>query len=103
RAGGLLLALCLLAFWRPALAESVLVVPGTGDAIAILRALASDFNALHRGDMRVDVPDSVGSSGGIRAVMRGEAELARTARPLKPQEKGAGLRAEPWATYPVVF
>ncbi len=80
-----------------------ITIPGTGDAIQILQALADRYNALHPQAATVVIPPSIGSSGGIRAVLKGKAVLARTARPLKQKEREAGLVALPWAKYPVVF
>lgn len=78
-------------------------IPGTGDAIRVLEALADAYNQSHPNAPTVMVPASVGSSGGIHAVIKSEAMLARTARPLKPKEEAQGLMSIPWATYPVVF
>ena len=80
-----------------------LAIPGTGDAIQILQALATRYNALHPQAPPIHIPPSIGSSGGIRLVIKDKAILARTARPLKPREQAAGLVALPWASYPVGF
>ncbi len=78
-----------------------LTIPGTGDSQQLLRALALEFNRLEGND-KVVIPDSIGSSGGIREVQEGRAVLARTARPLKEQER-QGLAEIEFASAPVVF
>lgn len=82
-------------------AQETLVVAGTGDSQALLRKLSGVFEKMHPGT-RIEVPDSVGSGGGIKAVSRGEAGLGRTARPLKDKEK-AGLTDVLFGKSPVVF
>ena len=79
-----------------------LVIEGTGDSQVILRELAALFEVRHP-DVRVSVPDSVGSGGGVKALITGKADLARTARPLKPKEKTIPLTQIPFAWSPVVF
>ncbi len=78
-----------------------LVIAGTGDSQAILRILGRSFMKLHP-ETKVVVPESVGSGGGIKLLKKGQADLARTARPLKDKEK-PGLVAHLFAYSPVVF
>lgn len=79
-----------------------LVIPGTGDSQSVLRAMIPLFQAHYPGATLV-IPDSVGSSGGIKAVVDGDAVLARVARPLKDSERLAGLEYRLFARSPVVF
>lgn len=88
--------------WAGSAFPSPLEVPGTGACEAVLGKLAAAFNARHPG-YAVAVPPSTGSGGGIRAVMEGEAALARVARPLEAGEAGAGLRYRAFARDAVVF
>lgn len=90
------LALVAVAFFAPAVWAQALTVPGTGACEVLLRKLAARFMAL-RPDIALEVPSSIGSTGGIRAVLDGEAVLARVARPLRPSESEAGLRHQPFA------
>ncbi len=83
-------------------AEQRLVVPGTGDSQALLRVLAKAFEAEHP-DVRVEIPKSVGSIGGIKRVVRGESPLGRVARGLSVQEQDQGLTIRTFAYSPVVF
>lgn len=86
----------------PAAALETLVVPGTGDSQALLAVLAQAFEAEHPG-IRIEVPPSVGTIGGIRRVLAGETSLARTARPLSAQELQQGLQHQLFAYSPIVF
>lgn len=82
--------------------QTVLIISGTGDSEALLRAVAARFIE-DNPDVLVEVPDSIGTSGGIKAVLAGKAALARTARPLREEEKALGLQELVFATAPVVF
>ena len=73
----------------PALAQT-LSIPGTGACEPILAELASVYNKGNTGNP-VTVPPSTGSGGGITAVLKDEASLARVARSLKPEEEKQGL------------
>ncbi|WP_428562416.1 MAG: substrate-binding domain-containing protein [Solidesulfovibrio sp. DCME] len=96
--------LCLFggAFRAGAAETAPLVIAGTGDSEELLRTFALRFMR-DNPDTQVEVPDSVGSTGGIRAVAAGKAELARTARPLRDEEKAQGLAEIVFAKAPVVF
>ncbi|MBN2706508.1 MAG: substrate-binding domain-containing protein, partial [Deltaproteobacteria bacterium] len=69
---------------------------------ALLRALAQEFRRSWP-SVEIEVPDSVGSNGGIRALMSGQCELARVARPLTDNELFNDLRCQVFALTPVVF
>lgn len=82
-------------------AQETLVIAGTGDSQILLRKLGAVFEKFHP-EAKIDIPDSVGSGGGVKAVQSGEASLGRTARPLKDKEK-PGLTEILFARSPVVF
>ncbi len=84
------------------LAEERIVIDGTGDCQALLRILAAAFEKANPGT-KIEVPDSVGSSGGIRAAAEGRCDFGRTVRPLKEKEKVYNLIYKPFAISPVVF
>lgn len=63
-----LLVCGLLAWQIIGLAAETLVIPGTGSCEAILQKLAGAFNAAHPGK-EVIIPPSVGSKGGLRALL----------------------------------
>ena len=54
--------------------EAVLTIPGTGDSQDVLRLLAERFQR-DNPDVTVEIPDSVGSTGGIRLVQIGRAHV----------------------------
>lgn len=83
-------------------ASESLTIEGTGDSQALLRQLAIEF-ATVASDVRIVVPDSIGTGGGIRAVADKKAALGRTARPLKADEKAKGLVEYHFAQSPVVI
>jgi phosphate transport system substrate-binding protein len=79
-----------------------LEIPGTGACQVILEELALVFNSLNR-ETAVIIPPSVGSTGGIRLVGSGKAQLGRVARPLNDKEKIYRLEHVVFAKDPVVF
>lgn len=86
---------------KPALAQETLMVAGTGENQEVVRELAKQFQATHPGVL-VEVPDSIGSGGGIKALKKGKTDIARTGRPLKDEEKG-GLVEVMFGKTPVIF
>lgn len=95
-----LIAVLLLAA-STARAETLNIV-GTGDGMRMLRDIARAYEARHPAD-RVIVPESIGSSGGIRAVGDDKNVLGRVARAIKDKEKPYGLSHVPYARIPVAF
>lgn len=79
-----------------------LVFAGSGTNLAITRLLAEAFVRKRR-DVAIEVPASIGSTGGIRAAADGGVALGLISRPLKEDEKGLGLRVMPFARSPIVF
>lgn len=77
-------------------------VPGSGNPESILRKLANAFNN-HQSIHKVNIPTSVGTSGGIRAIEQDTATLARVGRPLKPEERETGIVFVPLGRDPVVI
>jgi phosphate transport system substrate-binding protein len=96
---GLLLLLSLSVPW--ARAETI-TIPGTGACEVVLGELAAAFNSAGPG-REVIVAPSTGSGGGISAVLKGEADLARVARPLKQAEIDQGLTYLVFAKDAVIF
>lgn len=79
-----------------------LTVAGTGDSQALLRSIAKAYSTAHPSE-KIVIPDSIGSRGGIRALTMGKVPMARTARPLKPNEAKPGLNQHLFARSPVVI
>jgi phosphate transport system substrate-binding protein len=96
------LALCSTLAAAPCSAAETLALVGTGDGIEIVKALGAAFTA-DNPEIKINVPPSIHSSGGIRAVVVGNAVVGRIARPLKPDELELGLRAIPIFLQPTVF
>ncbi len=78
-----------------------LVIAGSGSNLPVTRALAIAYEA-DGGDAPV-VHTSIGSGGGIRALRDGAIDIALISRPLKAEERAAGLVAVPYARAPVMF
>ena len=79
-----------------------IVVSGSGDNQDLLFAAAKAMMGKNSG-IQIEVPDSIGSAGGIKVLIAGKADLARVARPLKDSEKALGLTQQVFARTPVVF
>jgi len=81
---------------------SEIIIAGTGDSQSLLQALARAYEQQHP-DIRVLIPPSIGSTGGIRAVVADKHILGRVARRLTPQEEAQGLTFKVFGYSPVVF
>ncbi len=81
---------------------AALEVVGTGDGLEILRAMANHYSKENPA-VRVEVPPSIGSGGGIAAVGSGRAALGRVARELSDVERDAGIIYTPIARLPSAF
>jgi len=98
RAAALWCVLCAAAL--PARGD-VIDVPGSGSPEFILRQLAEGFNKLDP-DHQVQIPRSARTVGGIRAIRRDEAVLARVSR-QPTAEEAKGLTYLPFVRDAVVF
>ena len=77
-------------------------IPGTGDGMAVLQAVASMYNSENPGT-KILIPPSVGSGGGTEAVGRGLNALGRVARPLNDKEKALGILYTPVMKIPAAI
>ncbi len=77
-------------------------IGGTGTLQGLTRMLADAFRQ-HQPDMALDQPRSLGSSGGIGAMLGGALDLAASSRDLTPAERRAGANAILIGTTPFVF
>ena len=84
-----------------AVAET-LEIPGTGASQLLVRELAKNFEVSNP-DIEILVPHTIGSRGGIRALLSGKSDVARISRPLNEGEKAAGIKAIFFAISPIVF
>jgi phosphate transport system substrate-binding protein len=83
-------------------AAEELVIVGTGSGVPVLGAIGKAFSE-RQSDVRIIVPESIGSGGGIKAVGNDEFILGRVARDIKDNEKRYGLVQTPIARLPIVF
>ncbi|MCP4401379.1 MAG: phosphate ABC transporter substrate-binding protein [bacterium] len=79
-----------------------LTIVGTGNGMEILKAIGEAFNQLNP-ETTIQVPPSIDSGGGIKAVGRDEYLLGRVAREIKDKEKPYGLTYVPFVKIPTVF
>jgi len=79
-----------------------ITIDGSGDPQELLSTLALNLEKELNGG-RILIPNSIGSTGGIKKVMDKTIPLARIARPLKDEERAAGITAIPFAQSPIVF
>src|SRR5688500_15338332 len=96
------LALCSTLAAVPCSAAEKLAVVGTGDGIEVLKAVGAAFTSGNP-EITIDIPPSIHSAGGIKAVAQGDAIVGRIARPLKQDELQLGLRVVPVFRQPTVF
>ncbi|MEM6995537.1 MAG: substrate-binding domain-containing protein [Myxococcota bacterium] len=80
--------------------DAPLGLAGSGSNLPITRALVAAF-ADGGGRLPVVHP-SIGSGGGIRALLDGVVDVALVSRPLKERERALGLVAVPYARVPVI-
>ena len=100
RSIGFLPVVFLLIFSGPVRGE-VLATGGTGWSIGILQLLGQAYTDARGVD--VAVSPSLGSGGGIKAVLAGAFDISFSARPLTPEEAAEGATAEPLCRTPFVF
>ena len=79
-----------------------LMVGGSGSNLPIIRVLARAFMERHPG-IRVEIPESLGSTGGIKSVNEGLIDIGLTAREFLPEERGLGLKYIPYARVLLTF
>ena len=77
-------------------------IGGTGAGLGTMRLLADAF-ARQVPEVNVSVPPSLGSSGGIRAVVGGALDIAVSSRPLKEDERKLGATEIEYGRTPFVF
>lgn len=85
----------------PAQAEQIRI-GGTGGALATMQLLADAYASKHPAATFTVLP-SMGSSGGIKAVLSGDIQVAVSARALKDNEIAQGARQVEFGRTPFVF
>jgi phosphate transport system substrate-binding protein len=99
-ARGAAVAACCLA--AGAVAAQDFRIGGTGGALATMQQLADAYVQQHPG-VRITVLPSLGSGGGIKAVLAGAIAIAVSARPLTDAEIAAGAHALEYGRTPFIF
>ena len=90
-----------LSAWAESPLEGRLIIPGEGNQ-EMFKVVAERFEGMHPG-VEVDIPESVGSEGGIRDVAEGEVLMARVTRPPHDRELRSDMSYMACAMSPVVF
>lgn len=93
---------CLFALLSAPVTAQTLTIGGTGSALEVMRQLGTRFTKDHAG-VTVRVLPSLGSGGGIKALIGGEIDLAVSARDLKSKEQGQPIRATYYGRTPIAF
>lgn len=86
----------------PAYGAEGLRIGGTGNAMPLMRLLADAYR-IQQPNERIEVLPSLGSSGGIKAVLAGAIDLAVSGRTLKSEETAKGAQMLEFARTPFVF
>ena len=82
--------------------QGTLRIGGTGAAVATITQVAAAFQKKHP-DVRLVFPPSLGSSGGIKAVIAGALDVGLNSRPLTEAEGGHGLVLAEYARTPLLL
>jgi phosphate transport system substrate-binding protein len=77
-------------------------IGGSGAGLATVRLLAQAYEQGHPG-VHIEILPSLGSSGGIKAVLQGAIDIAVSSRPLKQDETARGANNVEYARTPLVF
>ncbi len=79
-----------------------LTIGGTGSALSVMRQLADRYAERNPG-IRVTVLPSLGSGGGIKALIAGAVDIAVSARPLKDKERAHPIVDQYYGRTPIAF
>ena len=82
--------------------QGTLKIGGTGAAVATITQVAAAFQKKHP-DVRFVFPPSLGSSGGIKAVIAGALDVGLNSRPLTAAERSHGLVLAEYARTPLLL
>jgi phosphate transport system substrate-binding protein len=82
--------------------QGTLRIGGTGAAVATITQVAAAFQKKHP-ESRFVFPPSLGSSGGIKAVIAGALDVGLNSRPLTEAERSHGLLSTEYARTPLLL
>lgn len=91
-----------LAFAGNVFAAGEVRIGGTGSALGAMRMVGDAFNKQHP-EIKVVVLSSLGTSGAIKAVPKGQLDMGLSARPLSEEEGKLGALSVEYARTPLVF
>ena len=77
-------------------------IGGTGFGLGVMKILGAVFEKSHP-EVKIEVIPSLGSSGGIRALLHGALNIAVSGRPLVGKESGKGADAKELVKSPFFF
>lgn len=77
-------------------------IGGTGASLGTMQVLAQAYAKTHA-DAKITVLQSMGSSGGIKAMLAGATQIGVSSRPLSEAESKAGAAAFEYGRTPFVF
>lgn len=77
-------------------------IGGTGSGYALIKKISAAFTR-DRDGIAIVVLKSLGSGGGIRALLAGALDIAVSSYPPKPEGRGSGATARAFAKTPLVF
>ena len=77
-------------------------IGGTGMALAAMRSIGETLTTAEP-SLHIEVLPSLGTSGGIKALIAGEIDIALTGRALKPEEQAKGITEAVCMTTTLVF
>ncbi len=90
---------------HPAVAQvatETIICAGSGANLPITRTLARAFETSHP-EIRFEIPESIGSTGGINSAVDGAVAIGLSGRPLRENEKKFGLTMVPYARTIIVI
>jgi phosphate transport system substrate-binding protein len=97
-----LFLVCALWCSPPGVRADELRIGGTGSGLGTMQLLANAFMHINM-EHRITILPSMGSKGGIKAVVAGAIDLAVSSRQLTPEEMATGASATPYGRTPLVL
>jgi phosphate transport system substrate-binding protein len=82
--------------------QGTLRIGGTGAAVTTMSQVAAAFQRKHP-DVRLVFPPSLGSTGGIKAIIAGALDVGLNSRPLTEAERAHGLVLTEYARTPLLL
>jgi phosphate transport system substrate-binding protein len=79
-----------------------LKIAGTGASISTMKRMGEGFQKIYPNTIANILP-SIGSSGGIKAVIEGKIDIGLSYRTLKPDERSADIIEEPYGRTAFIF